>query len=242
MKRILVWDIPTRLFHWLLAVSFLTAFGLARFGPGDSPLFVVHKVLGLTVAFMVALRIVWGFTGSRYARFRSFLFGPGVLLRYMRGSLTDREARYTGHNPGTAYMAFAMLLLLSGIIATGLLLGRHVEAVEEIHEALSYAMIGCIVLHLLGIALHTFRHRENIALSMITGYKDGEPGEGIGSPRPLVGLAFLFLAVFWGGSLCRNYDPAARKTTVPILGLSVPLGEGGPSDQKKVDEPEEDED
>ncbi|MFT3771741.1 MAG: cytochrome b/b6 domain-containing protein [Minicystis sp.] len=94
-KRVLVWDLPTRLLHWLLAASFIGAFAVAVLSEHRNPVFAVHMLLGAIAAFVVVLRIAWGFVGLRYARFRSFAFGPRAVVEYVRGA-------FAGRRPGQA--------------------------------------------------------------------------------------------------------------------------------------------
>lgn len=224
MTQIKIWDIPTRLFHWLLAAAFLAAFGIAQFVPDEDPLFSFHAVIGLVVGLMVLLRIIWGFTGSRYARFRSFAFSPGELAVYMKQSFSKEAKRYMGHNPGSGYAVFLMLVLLSGIIATGLLGQGGNESFEELHELFTYIMIAVVATHLSGVVLHTVKHKENIVFSMVTGNKDGGENEGISSDRPLAGAAFLLLTGLWTAGLFSSYDPNARQAILPVIGTTVQLG------------------
>jgi cytochrome b len=227
MKPILVWDLPTRLFHGLLAVGFLVAFGIAQFGGEHSSLFPIHALLGLVLGFMWLLRILWGFVGTRYARFDSFTYRPGEVLRYTKDALIGRARRYVGHNPGSSAAALAMFVLLPGIVVTGLLMGGGNEWAEELHQLLAYAMIAVVLVHLLGLALHTIRHRENIALSMVNGLRAGDPPDAIRSARPLVAVAFLLLTALWAGGLYRNYDVRSGQTVLPVVGGTVHLTESG---------------
>lgn len=220
MTRILIWDIPTRLLHWLLASLFVGAFGVANLVDDDSPAFRVHMLMGLVMAFIVLLRVVWGVVGTRWARFGSFLYGPAALVDFLRGG-----RRYAGHNPGAAAATFAILALVLALGATGLMMGRGSEAAEEVHEVLAWALLGVVGIHLAGVAWHTVRHRENIALSMVDGHKKAEPGAAIGSARPAVGLLFLALTGAWAASLVGGYDAATGQVTLPVVG-AIQLGEG----------------
>jgi cytochrome b len=227
MRKILVWDLPTRLFHGLLIVGFLTAFGIAQFGDDDSWLFPFHGLLGLTLGFLWLLRIVWGFVGTKYARFDSFSYRPGDVLRYLKDAVIGRARRYVGHNPGSSAAALAMFVLLPGIVATGLLMSGGNEWAEDLHKLFAYAMIAVAVVHLVGVGLHTVRHRENIALSMVNGLKAGEPNDAIRSARPLAGVALLLLTALWAGGLYRNYNPQTRQTVLPVFGSTIRLDEPG---------------
>lgn len=224
-KPILVWDIPVRLFHWLLAGSFVGAFAIANLVDDESSLFALHMLLGGVIAFMVSLRVIWGFIGSRYARFSSFVFGPRALLDYLRGAFSGKGARHTGHNPGSSVAVYAMLALALGLAVTGAGMSR-VEAFEEVHEVLAWAMVAVVGAHVAGIVWHTFRQKENIALSMVHGHKEGAPTQAIGSSHALVGIAFLGLTGLWAGGLYSGYDAARRQVTLPLVGTTIQLGEG----------------
>lgn len=224
-KRILVWDIPVRLFHWLLAASFVGAFGIANLVDDDSSLFALHMLLGGVMAFMVLLRVIWGFVGSRYARFRSFAFGPRALLDYLRGAFSGRGPRHTGHNPGSSYAVYAMLALALGLAVTGAGMSRWGETFEELHELMAWAMLAVVGAHVAGIVWHTLRHKENIALSMIDGRKQGEPEGAIGSSHALVAIAFLGLTGLWAGALVDGYDARSSQVTLPLIGKIIQLGE-----------------
>jgi cytochrome b len=235
MTRIMVWDIPTRLFHWLLAAAFFAAFGIAQFVDDENPSFSVHMLLGIVIGFMVILRIIWGFVGSKYARFSSFLFSPRDLFVYIKSVFAGDGKRYVGHNPGAGYTIFAMLVMLIGLVATGLLMQNNNELLEELHGFLAYATIAAVFVHLSGMVLHTVKHRENIIFSMVSGTKEGEQNEGIPSFRYGAGIVFLLLTGFWAVSLFNSYNPDARQATLPIIGKTIQLGES-------EDEAEENED
>lgn len=234
MTRIKVWDFPTRVFHWLLVVTFAAAFSIAQFTSDKDPLFHVHALLGLVIGLMVVLRTIWGFAGSRYARFSSFLFSPKDLIGYMRDAFSSKGKRYIGHNPGSGYAVFAMLVLLSGIVATGLL-SQAGKIFEELHEFFVYAMLAVVSAHVLGVIWHTIRHKENIAFSMVTGTKEGVQDQGIISARPLAGFIFLLLTGLWTAGLFNGYDPNSRQTTLPVFGTSIKLGESGDKAEKHED-------
>ena len=173
--NILIWDLPTRILRWLLTAGF-TAAGLIAF-PTDteSRLFPYHAVIGLALALLVVLRVIWGFLGTRHARFASFLFGPRAVLIYLKEAFAGVSPRQVGHNPGSAYAIFVMLTLVLGVAVTGILLARGSEGLGEAHEVMSYALVAVVVAHVLGVGYYTLRHRENITLSMLSGKKGCEP-------------------------------------------------------------------
>ena len=225
-KRILVWDLPVRLFHWILAASFIGAFLIANLVDDDSSWFALHMLLGATMGFMVLLRVVWGVVGTRWARFRSFLFGPTSILQYVRDAFAGEDEPHTGHNPGSSIAIFAIFVLTAGMVATGLLMSTGGELIEELHEIFAWAFLATVGVHIAGVLFHTLRHRENIVGSMITGRKEREESEAISSPRPVVALAFLVLTGGWAWGLYTGYDPATGAVTLPGSGQAIQVGEG----------------
>ena len=195
-ERILVWDLPTRLFHWLLAASFAGAWLT-----GDSERWRdLHLMLGYSVAGLIVFRILWGFVGSRYARFRSFLFRPSELAAYLRSLVARSPSHYLGHNPAGSVAIFLLLALglvtaLSGW-ATYQELGG--DWLEELHEGAAVAMLAVVGVHIAGVLVSSLLHRENLVRSMITGRKLGEPDQGIARRYGVVAALLLALGTaFW---------------------------------------------
>jgi cytochrome b len=196
-RRILVWDVPTRVFHWALTISFAGAF-LTSDSERQRDL---HILFGVAMLALIAFRLVWGIAGTRYARFTSFAFGPRAVLRYLREVATLRGARYLGHTPAGSWAIWLMLALgglvgLSGYAAQG----GGPEWLEEAHGALAWTLLAVVGVHVAGVAVSSVLHRENLVAAMITGRKRGEVGHGIGRSRWLVGaaLAALVLALWLG--------------------------------------------
>lgn len=238
MNPVLIWDLPTRLFHWLLSAGFIAAAVIALAIGEHSPLFPYHAIIGLTIALMVVLRVVWGIVGTRYARFGSFIFGPAAVIEYMQGALIGGGKRHLGHNPGSAVAIFALLALVLALAVTGFMMGQGNEAIKEVHEILAWTTVGVVVVHVLGVAFHTIRHRENITASMIHGRKRAGASDAISSAKPIVAVLFLIVAGGWAVGLLRNYNPATQTTTLPLLGTSLQLGEneggeGGGGEQRQ---------
>jgi cytochrome b len=225
MNPVLIWDLPTRLFHWLLSGGFIAAAIIALALGEHSPLFPYHAMIGLTIALMVCLRIIWGIAGTRYAKFGTFIFGPAAVIEYMKGTVVGGGKRYIGHNPGSALAIFALLTLVLAMAVTGIMLGQGNEGVKEVHEVLAWVTVGFVVAHVLGVALHTVRHRENITLSMIHGKKQAEPSDAIASAKPIIAAVFLAIAGAWAGAIIRSYNPAKQTTTLPLIGTVLQLGE-----------------
>jgi cytochrome b len=150
MKKILVWDLPVRLGHWLMVGGFALAWAT-----GDSEKWrLVHVFAGSTVMAVAAYRLLWGVVGSRTARFAEFVRGPGQAVAYLKSLLQARPPHYAGHNPaaGLAIVLLLGLALASG--ASGWLTYQEIggEWLEEIHEFLTGTMLGVVGVHLLGRA------------------------------------------------------------------------------------------
>ena len=221
----LLWDLPTRFFHWTLAVLFTGAFAVALLSSEHSRAFLVHMLLGLVLAFAILLRLVWGLVGSRPSRFSSFLFSPGALVRYIKAVSSGQDQPSVSHNPGASYAIYGMLLLPLGLVLTGLLKTSGREWAEGVHLAFAYGMAALVGLHLLGLVWHSRRHGDGMALAMVHGRRPVPDAHAIASPRTWAGLLFLLLVGGWGVGLGRTFDATTRQVTLPVLGTRLALGE-----------------
>lgn len=194
--RILVWDLPTRAFHWLLAASFAGAFLTAE----SERLRDVHVMLGYTMLGLVAFRLVWGVVGTRYARFSSFAYGPRAVGSYVKSLFTRMPQRYLGHNPAGSWAIYALLALSSLAGASGYATYNDIggRAMEEVHEVLANGLLGVVMVHLAGVLASSLLHGENLVLSMITGCKSGAPDGAIGHRHRIVGAVLVgTVAALW---------------------------------------------
>lgn len=226
MNKTLVYDVPTRVFHWLFAFLFISAFFIAKTFDDDSAQYPFHMLMGMTMSFMVLLRIVWGIFGSKYALLSSFKLSPVEVIKYFKGILTGQSLKYLGHNPASSWAALLMMGLTLGLGLTGYLMvnGTNKEFFEEIHELFANAFVVIVIAHVAGIVLHTLRHKEMIGLSMVSGKKDSIPGEeGIASHHSLAGLVMIILVGLFIFNLKSNYDP--QKQSLNFFGTNLQLGE-----------------
>ena len=193
-SSILVWDLPLRLFHWLLAASFTGAFLTAESERWRD----VHVMLGYTVLVLLVFRVMWGFVGTRHARFASFAYGPSRVASYLRSLATRVPDHYTGHNPAGSWAIYALLASAVAVGGTGLAVYNESGGkwVEHLHEFVANAMLAVVALHVIGVIGGSLLHRENLPRSMITGYKMGPVKDAAGSPHRFV--AVLLLAVMAG--------------------------------------------
>lgn len=194
MERILVWDWPTRIGHWLMAIAFLVAYVT-----GESEEWrLVHVWAGGALAGIVAFRLAWGLVGSRHARFFSFVRSPGAAWHYLTGLLKGRVDHHTGHNPAGAWAILALLLLGLAAAASGWPVYQDIggEWLEELHEGVVNAMLLVVLVHLAGVLVGSLAHKENLPRAMVTGYKLGDAGEAISGARPWAVPLLLVCAIF----------------------------------------------
>jgi len=183
-QTVKVWDRPTRLFHWTLVLSFALSYLSAEFHIG-----FIHTLIGYFLCGLLAARLIWGFVGNKYARFSSFVFSPRETLSYIRDMRQNTPKHYFGHNPAGAIMVFALLGLLVLILLTGLLTLATIDfegpllflttsvddntsyAIHHLHGWLIDIALILIPLHLLGVAVGSIQHKENLVRAMFTGKK-----------------------------------------------------------------------
>ena len=183
-QRIKLWDLPTRVFHWLLVIAVGAALITGNLGGSAIEW---HGRIGLSIVGLIAFRVVWGLIGSSHARFSSFFPTPESIAAYLRG-----QWRGIGHNPLGALSVIGLLTLVALQLCTGLfgnddiafngplfnLVSKDLsDRLTGIHEITSNALIALIVLHLAAIAFYAHVKKDNLVKPMVTGYKDLAPGE-----------------------------------------------------------------
>jgi cytochrome b len=195
-NAVLVWDLPVRVFHWLLVFSFAGAFLTAE----SERWAVVHITLGYTVAALVPFRLVWGLVGTRTARFASFVRGPAAVWRYLKSLTSGTPQHHVGHNPAGALAIVALLGLAAVVTASGWLRFKDIGPgwLEELHEGSANAMLLLVGLHVLAVVASGWLHRENLVRAMFSGRKPGAADQGIRRAwRPLGVLLLVGALGFW---------------------------------------------
>lgn len=188
VKKIKVWDAPVRLFHWSLVIGFVLAYLSA-----EKHLMDIHVLIGYFLCSLLVFRLLWGFIGTQYARFRSFVFSPAETLGYVRSLRSGHPIHYYGHNPAGALMVFALLGLLALIFASGLVTLAVIDyegpllflanqmgddtayLFRHLHDWLVKIALLLIPLHLLGVLQGSIQHKENLVRAMVTGWKQVHP-------------------------------------------------------------------
>lgn len=186
-RHVLVWDLPTRVFHWLLAASFAVAW----FTHEDSRYLDIHVFSGYSLLALIAFRVVWGFAGNRYARFRAFAYPWSGVRDYLLRLRQGRAPRYLSHNPAGGWAVFVLMTLgvllgVSGVFVlggeerhgplAGLLSFEQGAPFGEIHEAVAWIMLGMVFVHVAGVLVESLAHKENLIGAMLHGHKAAESG------------------------------------------------------------------
>ena len=179
-STIKVWDPLIRIFHWSLVFFFFLSYLT------EDDWMIVHSYAGYMVGFLVALRLIWGLIGTRYARFTDFVTGPRKAINYVKQMARGKAKRYIGHNPAGAAMIVLLLISLSLTVVSGMALfatdgqgpladsffaSWSDELLEEIHELLANFTLFMVFAHVAGVLISSLIHRENLIRSMITGKK-----------------------------------------------------------------------
>lgn len=163
-----VWDPLVRIFHWSLVAIMAYEF-LGE--DGDT----LHRNLGYVALGLVAFRIIWGFTGTKHARFSDFVKSPLVVIDYLKSLFTGHPRRCIGHNPAGGAMVIALLVMTALVAGTGFAMRTEAlwgqEWIEELHEGAANFMLFFIAAHVIGVIAASLQHRENLVLSMLTGKK-----------------------------------------------------------------------
>jgi cytochrome b len=182
-KLIKIWDLPLRVFHWLLVAGFSVAYLT------EDELPTIHVWAGYLVLCLLVFRLFWGFTGSSYARFSNFLCSPAKSVAYVKDAVALKAKRYLGHNPAGAAMIVLLIVslfitVISGLIVYGAdqnlgpfagLVGSSNEKFwEEAHEITANLSLLLVIVHVLGVAFESVMHHENLVKAMWNGYKKSD--------------------------------------------------------------------
>ena len=199
----LVWDLPLRAVHWLIALAVAGCWATHYAGV---EWFAWHRRLGYAVLVLVVFRVAWGFVGTRHARFASFLRGPRAMLDYLRGRA---PAPPVGHNPLGALAVIAMLAVLLAQAATGLYANDEImnagpfygwvdpglsNRVTTLHRLNSDLLLVLIALHAAAVAWYVAVRRQPLLRAMVTGTKPAAlvpPEQAVAGSRPILALVLV---------------------------------------------------
>ncbi len=198
MQKILVWDWPVRIGHWLMVGGFIVAWLTSE----SETWRLVHACSGAVVIAVALFRVPWGFIGSRYARFVDFVRGPGSVIGYLSSLLKLQPAPHTGHNPAGGWAIVILLALGIACGVTGWATYNEIGGgwLDDVHEGLAATMLAVVIVHVAGVISGSVLHGENLVRAMLTGRKNGMPDEAIPSARPIAAiilLAWVAAASWW---------------------------------------------
>jgi cytochrome b len=200
-----VWDLPVRIFHWLLALLILLSWYTVEVSNNMN----IHMLSGYTILSLVSFRIIWGFVGPRYARFASMEYRPRDIWLYARTFFTREPSRSAGHTPLGGVSVLAMLVVVSVQATTGLFatdedfyagpLNEYVSnstgrALTEVHEVNFNILLGLICLHIAAVFYYLYFKRENLITAMFTGKKALGPAGGPSAEGSKLALAVGLMA------------------------------------------------
>jgi len=201
-SRCIIWDLPTRVFHWLT----VCAFAAALITQGDDRYLFFHVFSGYVFIGLLVFRLLWGVVGSHYARFHTFAHDWKSVIDYLWSMLNGQAMRYIGHNPAGGWAIFLMLALGLFVSITGMLTmggeenhGLLAGVVDfrvgiishDIHEYAAWFMLAVVGVHLLGVMVESLVHRENLIWTMITGKKEADAGVVSVHGHHLLGLLIV---------------------------------------------------
>ena len=189
IRSVLVWDLPTRLFHWLLVIFVIISFVTGNIG-GNAMQY--HAWGGFAILVLLLFRLVWGFIGSRESRFVTFIQDPSAVIRYV-GTLLHRDSpHYLGHNPLGGWSILALLFTLLVQAATGLFANDDIvtegplfdwvgkatsDWLTKVHKLNQQVIIALVCVHVAAVIFYFFYKRQNLILPMITGVKPWHDAE-----------------------------------------------------------------
>ena len=229
-----IWDLPTRVFHWLLVSAFI----LAWLTQGEDRYLDIHVFAGYLILGLFLFRIGWGFFGSHYACFNSFACGWRSVWRYLTMLLTPQRQHFIGHNPIGGWAILLILGLGLVVTLTGLLtLGgeeRHGPLVglisfawgdiwHECHKILAWLMLGLVGIHITGVLVESRLHQENLIKAMITGYKNTSTDIASVANHSLLAISLILVVLISGGSYFYGYfTQTAEHPYLPFIGPQLP--------------------
>ncbi len=194
-QSVLVWDVPTRVFHWLLVICFAGAWLTSE----SERLQMIHYAFGYSACVLVLFRLVWGVIGTKYARFSQFIQGPAGMVGHLKGLMSASHQDAPGHNPVGGMVMLGLMLFILFIGLTGYLNVKEMfgDLMGEAHEAIASLALGLVIIHIGAAVIMSLLQKENLIKAMVNGKKKGLPEQAIRFPQYLVGLLLLLGSLYF---------------------------------------------
>ncbi|MEN2786888.1 cytochrome b/b6 domain-containing protein [Sphingomonas qilianensis] len=204
-NTIQVWDLPVRLFHWLLVATILVAFLSAE---EESALAPWHVPAGWLATLLIVFRLMWGFVGGEHARFARFV-KPGQIGHHLTAMLSPDRQRSVGHNALGGVAILALLATVAAVVYTGVTMNG--DAGEGLHETLANILLGLIAVHVLAVVMMSLLTRDNLIGAFVTGRKraDLHPGVTDAAPPMTIALPLAGVALGLAAYGVTTLDPVA---------------------------------
>jgi cytochrome b len=192
-QNILVWDVPTRVFHWLLVICFAGAWLTSE----SERLQMIHYAFGYSACALVLFRLVWGIVGTKYARFSQFVKGPKEMIGHFKDVFSGHQHISPGHNPvgGIVMVGLMFVILLIGLTGYWTVKEFLGDLMSGAHEAIASLALVLVIIHIAAAVIMSLLQKENLVRAMVNGKKQGLPEQAIRFPQYLLGL-ILFAG--WG--------------------------------------------
>lgn len=202
-RRIRVWDLPTRIFHWVLTVLVIFSFTTGKIG---GSWLEWHMKSGYAILALLVFRIAWGLAGSETSRFATFLRGPGTFVRYARDVAAGRRRPNIGHNPMGGWMVVLMLALLLAQACSGLFADDEIATqgplavkvsnavvakMSAFHYYNGWTLVAAILLHVVAIAAYWMAWRDNLVAPMWSGWRATD----VASTQPAMRASWIAVAI-----------------------------------------------
>ena len=236
-KKVLVWDLPTRIFHWLFVLSFIAAWVTN----GEDRYLYEHVFAGYVFFALLIFRLIWGFSGSHYAKFTNFAYSKSIVVDYIKALFKGGAKRYVGHNPAGGMAIFIILFLATILAVSGLMVLGGEEhhgplkdivsyslgsEMKEIHELAYNALLVLLFIHLVGVLFESLYHKENLISAMLSGYKPAAEKSVPVKVHALLGLTVLTIVAASAAYYFKGYAMETKdKPFVPYSNTPLAMNE-----------------
>ena len=233
-NKTLVWDLPTRVFHWFFVLSFITAWITQE----NDRFLYEHVYAGYVFFGLLMFRLFWGWVGSHYAQFRTFAYDWPSVTSYLKALLNGQAMRHIGHNPAGGWAIFIILMLAVLVSVSGLLVFGGEEghgplksivsyelgsAAKEAHEFFAVVMLLVVFVHVAGVVVESFFHKENLIWAMIGGQKPAADDAVQVRLYPLIAVIVLSTIVISASFYFRGYiTQTDAKPFIPFSSPALP--------------------